>query len=172
MITPAYAQRMARYNRWQNENLYGSAGRLPASELTRNRGAFFGSIQETLCHLVITDQLWLHRFDPAKPPPRAKSIAESATAIADWDEMKRERQVLDATIIAWADKLDLRWLDRELEWYSMAMQRKVTNRGSDLLAHLFNHQTHHRGQVHCMLTQAGVKPDDTDLTCMDLHPLD
>jgi uncharacterized damage-inducible protein DinB len=168
MITPAYAQRMARYNRWQNENLYGCADRLPDSERKRHMGAFFGSIHGTLCHLVFGDQVWMHRFDPAIPAPKATSIAESTSAIADWAELKQARGALDAQIIGWCDALEASWIAGNLTWYSGAMQRDVTAAKWMLLAHMFNHQTHHRGQVHCMLTQSGIKPGDTDMPFMDM----
>ena len=168
MITPAHAQRMALYNRWQNQNLYGTADRLPASERNRQTGAFFGSIHGTLSHLIFGDQAWLHRFDPGQPAPRAKSIAESTTAIPDWEDLKRERAALDATIIAWAGDLEPAWLAGDLAWYSGAMKRDFTTLKWVAVTHFFNHQTHHRGQVHCMLTQAGVKPSDTDLPFMEM----
>jgi uncharacterized damage-inducible protein DinB len=166
MITPAYVQYMARYNRWQNENLYGAAERMPATERTRERGAFFGSIQATLSHLMYGDQAWMHRFEPSLPPPRAKSGKDSALAYADWDDLKRERDALDQTIIAWADRLPTEWLAGELTYFSGITQREHTLPRGLLVAHMFNHQTHHRGQVHCLLTQVGIKPGDTDMPFM------
>ena len=165
MITTAHVRMMARYNHWQNQSLYAGADRLPDSERRRDQGAFFGSIHGTLCHLVFGDQAWLHRF-AGTPAPKVKSIGESATAIAGWDELKRERVAFDAIIQRWADTLDAAWLEGDLTWYSGAMQRDVTKPKWVLVVHMFNHQTHHRGQVHCMLTQAGVKPDDTDIPFM------
>ena len=163
MISPAYVQRMARYNQWQNENLYGGADRLPALERTRQTGAFWGSIQGTLSHLLWGDQHWMRRFDPASLPPRAKSQAESAAAYPVWHDLKHDREVFDAAIIAWADRMQPEWLEGELTFYSGMAKRDVTAPRWSSLVHYFNHQTHHRGQVHCMLTQAGVKPGDTDL---------
>ena len=168
MITPAHAQRMARYNRWQNENLYGGAGRLPDLERTRQTGAFFGSIQATLSHLMWADQGWMQRFEPSLPPPRAKSGKESPLAYADWTELQRERLALDSVITAWADQLTPNWLEGDLTYFSGIAKRDFTLPKWLLVTHMFNHQTHHRGQVHCMLTQAGVKPSDTDLPFMEM----
>jgi len=167
MISPAYAQRMARYNRWQNENLYGGADRLPELERTRQTGAFFGSIQGTLSHLMFGDQAWMQRFETGLPPPRARSGKESPVAYPDWDELKHERRALDEIIIGWADRLTPEWLAGELTYYSGAAKSEFTRAKWVLVTHMFNHQTHHRGQVHCMLTQAGIKPHDTDLQLMD-----
>jgi uncharacterized damage-inducible protein DinB len=169
MITPAYVQRMARYNRWQNENLYGATARLPDSERSRERGAFFSSIQGTLSHLLLTDQMWMHRFQPDRfAMPKVASIAATATAMADWAALEVARKDLDGTLITWCDAVDAGWLEGEVTYYSVAMGRDYARPRGLLLTHLFNHQTHHRGQVHCMLTQAGIKPGDTDLPIMEV----
>lgn len=165
MISPAYAQMMARYNTWQNTSLYGAASTLTDDARKLNRGAFFGSIHGTLCHLLFGDQAWMHRF-AGTPPPKAKSIAESATAIPAWDDLSDRRRAFDAVITRWVADLDPSWLQGDLNWYSGAMGRDVSRPRAELLVHMFNHQTHHRGQVHAMLTAAGAKPDDTDIPFM------
>ena len=161
MIDPAYVRRMARYNRWQNQNLYGVADALPDEERRRERGAFFGSIHGTLSHLLWGDRIWMSRFSDV-PRPQG-GIPESVSMYPEWDGLKRERGEFDETIIAWADNLDDAWLRGDLSYYSGAMKRDVTRAKWQLVTHFFNHQTHHRGQVHCMLTQAGAKPGITDL---------
>jgi uncharacterized damage-inducible protein DinB len=163
MITPAYVQTMARYNRWQNRSLYGAADRLPNVERKRARGAFFESIHGTLSHIYFADQIWMHRFTGTIPAPVAKSIAESATAMPDWMDLKAARVAFDEVIITWADGLKQSNLDGDLTWYSSALARDVTKSRWLLVTHMFNHQTHHRGQVHCLLTQNGLKMEDTDL---------
>ena len=162
MIDLGYVQRMARYNAWQNQNLYGVADRLSDEERRCERGAFFGSIHKTLSHLLWADQVWMSRF--ADVPKPAGGIPESVSMYTEWDGLKRDRADFDATIAAWADGLDPAWLDGDLTWYSGAAKRDVTRPKWLLVSHMFNHQTHHRGQVHCMLTQAGGKPGATDLT--------
>jgi uncharacterized damage-inducible protein DinB len=166
MITPAHVNTFARYNRWQNRSLYRAAGGLTDVERNRDRGAFFKSIHGTLCHILFGDQIWLHRF-AGTPAPKAKSFAESATFIGDWAELEAERVRFDDTIIGWAETLDPRWLEGDLTWRSAAYNRDFTKPKGLLVAHLFNHQTHHRGQVHAMLTAAGTKPEDTDLCFME-----
>jgi uncharacterized damage-inducible protein DinB len=163
MIDPAYVRRMARYNRWQNENLYGCADGLSDAERRRERGAFFGSVHKTLSHLLWADRLWMSRFtDVARPEG---GIAGSVSLYESWDDLRRDRAAFDATMIAWADALDAAWLAGDLVYVSSAvgeLRRPIWL----LVTHMFNHQTHHRGQVHCMLTQAGGKPHDTDLPIM------
>jgi uncharacterized damage-inducible protein DinB len=161
MIDPAYVQRMARYNRWQNENLYGVADRLSEDERRRERAAFFGSIQKTLSHLLWGDRIWMSRFTDVPRPPGA--IPDSVSLYPEWERLRRDRQAFDAVIVDWADGLDQAWLDGDLTWYSGGAKRELTKPKWLLVTHMFNHQTHHRGQVHCMLTQAGGKPHDTDL---------
>ena len=161
MIDPAYVQRMARYNRWQNANLYGVADTLPDEERRRERGAFFGSIHKTLSHLLWADRIWLSRFTDV-PKPQG-GIPDSVSLYPDWDGLKRERVAFDDTMVAWADKVDASYLQGDLTWYSGAQKREVTKAKWVLLTHLFNHQTHHRGQVHVMLSQTPVAPPSLDL---------
>ena len=165
MTDRAYVQRMARYNRWQNENLYGVAERLSDAERRRERGAFFGSIHKTLSHLLWADRIWMSRFTTDVPQPSV-GLSDSVSLYPDWDALKSERKDFDETMIAWADKVDPTWLAVDQTFYSLASKRDWTRPRWHLVAHMFNHQTHHRGQVHCMLTQAGGKPSDTDLTFM------
>jgi uncharacterized damage-inducible protein DinB len=161
MIDLIYVQRMARYNRWQNQNLYGVADQLSDDDRRCERGAFFGSIHKTLSHLLWADRVWLGRFG-VTPPPEGR-IADSVTLYDDWNGLKGARADFDATIIDWADGLGDQWLAGILTTYSFGAGREITKPRWLLVTHLFNHQTHHRGQVHCMLTQAGGKPHDTDL---------
>jgi uncharacterized damage-inducible protein DinB len=162
MITPRYVRVMASYSRWQNENLYGAADALTDAQRKEQRGAFFGSIHGTLNHLLWGDQIWMSRF-AGTPKPRSPGIPGSSDMYEAWDDLKRERRVFDQVIADWADKLDAAWLEGDLTWLSGATGGQVTKPRWLLVTHMFNHQTHHRGQVHCMLTQAGVKPGTTDL---------
>jgi uncharacterized damage-inducible protein DinB len=164
MIDAAYVQRLARYNRWQNENLYGVADRLSDDERRRERGTFFGSIHGTLSHLLWGDCTWMSRFSDVPKPD--VGIAGSKALYPEWDGLKRERSAIDEKIIRWSDGVDPEWLSSDYTWFSNAAQRDVSKPMWTLVAHLFNHQTHHRGQVHAMLTQAGGTPGDTDLFLM------
>ena len=164
MINAGYVQQCARYNRWQNASLYGVADALSDDERRRERGAFFGSIHKTLSHLLWGDRIWMSRFTDV-PKPQG-GIPESVTLFPEWEGLKRERAAFDETIVKWADGLDPDWLAGDLTWYSGAAKRDLTKPKWLLVTHMFNHQTHHRGQVHCMLTQAGGKPQATDLPAM------
>jgi uncharacterized damage-inducible protein DinB len=165
MIDQAYVKRMARYNRWQNQNLYAVADTLGDEERRRERGAFFGSVHKTLSHLLWADRIWMSRFFSDVPKPQG-GIPESVSMYPDWDGLKRERAAFNDTMVTWADDLDPAWLAGDLTWYSGAQKRDVTKPKWVLVTHMFNHGTHHRGQVHCMLTQAGGKPHTTDLPAL------
>lgn len=165
MIDRAYVQRMARYNRWQNENLYGAADTISDEERRRERGAFFGSIHATLNHLLWADRSWMSRFSPQVEKPQA-GIPESVSLYAEWGGLRHERETFDGTITTWAEAIDDVWLASDHTYYSGALKRELTKPRWLLVTHMFNHQTHHRGQVHCMLTQAGTKPHATDLPAL------
>jgi uncharacterized damage-inducible protein DinB len=164
MISPEWCRTMARYNAWQNRSLYEAAQELPDADRRADRGAFFGSIHGTLAHLLWGDTVWMARF--AGWPAPGVSIPESAHWIAEWDDLRTRRQAADAGLIAWADTLTDADMAGELVWQSAVLKGEVRRPRALLVAHMFNHQTHHRGQVHAMLTAAGARPADTDLFMM------
>lgn len=161
MITPAWVQMMADYNAEMNRRLYAAAARLPELERTRDRGAFWGSIHGTLAHLLWGDRTWMARF--AAWPKPAQTLRESATLEPDFAALQAGRIAADAGIVAWAAGLDAAWLAGEMRWLSGAAQREVSRPRALLVTHFFNHQTHHRGQAHAMLTAAGEQTGDTDI---------
>lgn len=164
MISGRYMRMMARYGRWQNTSLYNAADTLDDAARRAPHGAFWGSIHGTLSHLVWADLIWLSRFDQAEKPPAG--LADSAAMIADWQELRERRRAIDATILGWADAFDPGPVTGDLNWYSGAAGRDVSAPLGVVLTHFFNHATHHRGQVHAMLTAAGAAPEDTDLFLM------
>ena len=170
MITNNYLRTMARYNRWQNAECYGVAARLTEQERLKDRGAFFGSIQTTLSHIYWADRIWLSRFDLVDAPD--VPIAQSAHFVSDFEELSEKRVDLDETLIAYCDGLAPGAIKGNLTWFSGAIGKEATAPLSVIFTHLFNHQTHHRGQVHAMLTSTGAKTSDTDLFLMpaDLWP--
>lgn len=165
MITPDYVKTMARYGAWQNDSLARAADGLDDAVRTADRGAFFGSIMGTLNHLLWGDRIWMSRFAGTAKPAQG-SIPESVNETESWPEYRVARTEMDRTIMDWANSLKASWLDGELTWFSGAVQREVSKPKAILVMHFFNHGTHHRGQVHAMLTAAGAKPEDSDLFIM------
>jgi uncharacterized damage-inducible protein DinB len=161
MITPAYVRTMAAYNSEMNRRLYEPAARLSDAERKRDRGAFWGSIHRTLVHILWGDTAWMSRFAGWEKPPGA--LKQSAEMFDDFAELKAARFAADARIEAWAAAVEQSWLDRPLTWFSGAANREVTAPCGFLVSHFFNHQTHHRGQAHALITAAGEKTEDTDL---------
>jgi len=161
MITPDYVRLMAAYNTEMNRRLYAAAANLTDAERKADRGAFWNSIHGTLVHLCWADSQWMSRFDGwAKP---SVPIKQSADMIEDFDALLATRVKADADIEDWARRIDVAWLAEDLVWFSGAAGREMRRPKGKLVTHLFNHQTHHRGQVHAMLTACGQETGDTDL---------
>jgi len=161
MMTPAFAQRMARYAIWQNASQILAVESLQPGAWTEDRGAFFGSIQGTLSHLLWADTIWMSRL-AGWPPPEVE-LAESPGMVTDWDAYKSRRARVDKGILDWTEGLGAADLTGDLRFFSRAIGKEATRPIWQLVQHLFNHQTHHRGQVHAMLTAAGATPEPTDL---------
>lgn len=142
-----------------NERLYASLGAMPDVERKRDRGAFFGSIHRTLNHLVWADSIWLSRFTRGT----YAAPAYGADLFADFDVLARERESLDMRLLDWAGRIDPDWLAATLEYRSAGDGRVRQLAGWVAAAHLFNHATHHRGQLTTLMKQAGLDPGVTDL---------
>ncbi len=164
LITPAWCHVMARYNEWQNRNLVGAAATLDDAARNLDRGAFFGSIQRTFSHLLWGDTIWMSRFDGGEAG--GGGFADSAVAWPEWEPFVKARARMDARILSWAGRLTPEEIEGQLTWYSGAMKRELSKPRAICFMQLFNHQTHHRGQIHAMLTAAGARPGDTDLPFM------
>lgn len=164
MISPDHVRVMARYNQWQNTSLFDAAATLPVDALTRDRGAFFGSILKTFNHLLWADCVWLSRFSDVEAP--GVGIAGSTGLFDTLETLRAAREDMDARILQWADEIQSETLAADLTWYSGAAGREITRPTWLLVTHFVNHQTHHRGQVHAMLTASGAHPDATDLFLM------
>jgi uncharacterized damage-inducible protein DinB len=165
MISPDYIRLMAAYSQWQNRSIYGAADTLTDDDRRTDRGSFFGSIHATLNHLLWADQLWLHRLAGTPPPPQP-DIPSSVNMIGDWPALCEARKATDRAILDWSERVTEEDIQGEFGWYSGAIQAEVRRPRWALVIQLFNHGTHHRGQVHAMLTAAGAKPDDTDVPFM------
>ena len=168
MIDIEYIRTMATYSEWQNTSIVQAAGTLDDTERHKHRGAFFGSIQGTMNHLLWGDRIWMHKFAGTQKPSMA-SIPESISETDGWSSYRTARVAMDAAISAWAESVDPSWLQGDLSWFSGAVKRNVSKPRQLLIVHFFNHGTHHRGQIHSMLTAAGAAPDDTDLPFMPQH---
>lgn len=149
---------MARYNRLANERLYAACGRLPDGERRRDRRAFFKSIHGTLNHIVVGDRIWLGRFAGEEMP----STGLDAILFEDFEALYGARVAEDERIERFAADLDSAFLAGTTA-YRNNEGHVIRDPNAALVAHFFNHQTHHRGQIHAMLTQTAVAPPVLDL---------
>lgn len=155
---------MAQYNAWQNKGLRKIVETMDEKELRKDRKAFFGSIMGTLNHLLWGDLLWMARFDGGESPD--STIKDSVDLTLNATEWATERFRADGRIQLWADGLKSIDLTGDVAWFSVSINADMSRPKTACIAHFFNHQTHHRGQIHAMLTAAGVSPQATDLVLM------
>lgn len=168
---------LARYNRWMNQRIYAVSARLPETEIMRDRGAFFGSIFATLTHIMVADLLWLHRFARADEADRLLDPIRAMVEPTQLDqslhgslaELSTQREAIDMAIQGWIATLAEERLIAPIT-YTNIKGVAFTRRLSFLLIHVFNHQTHHRGQVTTLLHQAGAEVGVTDLALMLAEP--
>jgi uncharacterized damage-inducible protein DinB len=164
MIGPDYCRTMARYAAWQNTWLRERIEAMGADEATRDRGAFFGSLLATANHVLWADRVWRARLQGVEGP--GGSIRDSVLLCPSPEEWGAARAETDADTIAWADSLTQDDVEGKLVWWSGAAGREVSRPRALCIVHMFNHATQHRGQMHAMLTAAGVDTEDTDLFLM------
>jgi len=159
MTSLAHAQTMAAYNRWMNERLYALCAELSDEERKRDLRAFFRSIHGTLNHLLLTDRLWLGRFTGAL----LKIQGLDQELYADFAELRRERERTDGALAKWVATLSDATLAAPFTFASYTNPQSRTLPLWTAVTHLFNHQTHHRGQLTTLLNQTGRDPGVTDL---------
>jgi len=161
MISAAYVRTMAAYNAEMNRRLYAASSRIPDAERRKDGGVFWGSLHGTLCHVLWGDQMWMSRFD-GWPKPAVKQ-KDSASLIERFDELQEQRFEADARISDWASRVTDGWLAGDLTWFSPSANAQMSRPMAFCVTHFFNHQTHHRGHAHGLITAHGEKTGDTDL---------
>ncbi len=154
----AHFRMLARYNRLANERLYEACGRLTDEARKQIRPAFFKSIHGTLNHILLGDRIWLGRFAGMEMP----STGLDAILYEEFAALRTARAAEDARLEDFVEGLDARFFGATLRYVNNAGNAHEDPCGL-LLAHLFNHQTHHRGQVHDLLSQTEVAPPSLDL---------
>ncbi|MCJ2033828.1 DinB family protein [Methylobacterium sp. J-068] len=153
---------MAAYNAWANDRLYAAAAKLPDDAYRQEAGAFFGSLHGTLNHLLVVDRLWLRRLTGEGGAPNRLDVI----LFEDLEDLRRARVAEDARLEAYVAGLSAGGLAAIFDYATTSGVPQRQPR-SEALAHLFNHQTHHRGQAHAILTRLGVaEPPSLDLLLM------
>ena len=153
---------MANYNKWANARLFREAGPLQKALYRKEVGAYFRSLHGTLNHLLVADRIWMRRLTGTGEHPEKLD----AILFEDLASLHAARVEEDDRIIAFVESLDEVAFEEALDYRTLngTPQRQ---RRREILAHLFNHETHHRGQAHAILTVLGVaEPEPLDLLMM------
>ena len=170
MKITAQFELMARYNRWMNQKIFAAVAKIPPERLFQDRGAFFGSIGGTLNHILVGDIIWIKRF--LNHPTRFQALLpissfDTPTSLdqrlyQDLDSLVHARRKVDQILIDLCNELAGSDLDHNLN-YCNTRGECFTRPFDALLLHLFNHHTHHRGQITTLLSQLKIDPGVTDL---------
>ncbi len=153
-----YYQTLARYNRWANQRLYQAIAPLSDAQYRQDYGAFFRSIRGTLNHILVADRIWLHRITGEGDCPSHLD----AVLYDDLNTLRTARAFEDERIVDIVSALNEHRLCNSLEYCNLKGER-FEQPLMLVLGHLFNHQTHHRGQAHTLLTQLGCEAPALDL---------
>ncbi len=151
---------LARYNAWANHKLYRAVESLSDEQFRADRGVFFKSLRGTLNHLLAADRIWMGRFT-GKPEA---GLALDTILFDGFDALHAARQAEDTRIITYVDGLDAAALAGSFSYRRSSTTERYAAELGPALDHLFNHQTHHRGQAHAVLTGFGVKAPSLDLS--------
>jgi uncharacterized damage-inducible protein DinB len=149
---------LAGFNKWANGRIYDCVAELPDAAYRQDRKAFFGSIHATLNHLLLVDQLWTGRIK--ETPVDINGLTDILHD--DFQELASARKAEDMALIDLVAGMSEDDLQASIDYHSIA-GTAGQNTVWMILATLFNHQTHHRGQVHTMLTQASITPPEMDV---------
>ena len=150
---------LAAFNAWANRRLYDAVAALPDDAYRADRGAYFGSVHRTLNHLLVVDRLWTGRIEQVDRGIRSLS----QVPCDDFDALRTAHAAEDARTIALLDALSEADLDTWRSYPMMIGSGTERTQVRGILLTMFNHQTHHRGQVHCLLTQSGLEPPPMDV---------
>jgi uncharacterized damage-inducible protein DinB len=159
-MTPVAHYRMfGHYNAWANSRLYDATARLSAEQYRADRGAFFKSVHGTLNHLLVTDRIWMQRFTGEGDAPNRLD----AILFESFDDLRAARAVADRRIVDFVDGLDDGRIAGTIKYRRVSSPEEFEQQLAPALAHWFNHQTHHRGHVHALLTGLVGEAPELDL---------
>jgi uncharacterized damage-inducible protein DinB len=150
---------LARYNRIANERLYACCAQLDDAERRKQRPGSFGSIHALLNHILLGDRIWMGRFEN---PGHSRTPPLNTVLYDDFAALREARVAEDARIEKFFIEAGPEFFTQELR-YTNSMGVDYVDQAAVASAHLFNHQTHHRGQIHVMLSQTPVKPPSLDV---------
>jgi uncharacterized damage-inducible protein DinB len=150
---------MARFNQWVNRQIYDKVATLDEATYRADSGIFFGSIHHTLNHLLVVDRLWLGRITGADRGIHSLD----QILFQDFPSLRAAREEEDRALIVLLDGMPDEKIDTTVRFTTIKRDRSFEARTRDLLSGMFNHQTHHRGQIYAVLQQRGMDLPDIDL---------
>jgi uncharacterized damage-inducible protein DinB len=159
MTAADHCRMFAHYNAWANTRVYEAAARLSDEQYRADRGAFFRSVHGTLNHLLVTDRIWMQRFTGEGDAPNRLDAILFETV----DELRAAREAEDRRIVRFVEGLDDRRIEGTIKYRRVSSPEEFEQALAPALAHWFNHQTHHRGQVHALLTGLLGQAPELDL---------
>jgi uncharacterized damage-inducible protein DinB len=154
----SYFLTFVRYNAWANKRLYDVVAQVPDAQYREDRRAYFRSLHGTLNHLLVGDRIWLARLAGEGNPP----ISLDEILYDDFAALRQAREAEDDKLIRTVDNFGDVQLAGKIAYHNLRDEPVVRSLVL-VLAHVFNHQTHHRGQAHTLLTQIGYNAPDLDL---------
>lgn len=157
-MTASYFQTLARYNLWANRRVLNACAGLSREAYEKARPSFFGSIHKTLNHILVADCIWLGRFENISDAPQTLD----APLTKNFEQMTTARTSEDRRILSFVDSLDDERVNKVFHYKDLKGAPHAVPM-TFCLAHFFNHHTHHRGQVHGMLSAEGVNPPPLDI---------
>ena len=138
----------AGYNAWCNERLYDAAAKVSDADYRAPRGVFFKSLHGTLNHLLVGDRIWMKRFTSVgEMPPSLDAILYD-----DFAALRAARRSQDTLIARYIERLSESDLNRTIRYRTVTNPQSIEQALAPALDHFFNHQTHHRGQAHALLS--------------------
>jgi len=160
MITAKTARMLTRYNHWANQLIFDAVAELPAGEATRERQSLFKNMVHTLNHNYVIDLIWQAHLEGREHGFAARNTAGHPPL----DELWKKQRAIDAWYIAWSDKLADAALDENVSFTLIGGNKGVMTRG-EILLHIVNHTTYHRGFVADLFYQVpgAPRPPTTDL---------
>ena len=138
----------AAYNAWANSRLYDAVSALDKADYFADRGAFFGSMHGTLNHILVGDRIWMKRFTGEGDAPNVLD----AILYDEFEGLRSARDTEDDRIVRYIGGLSENDISGHFQYRTITNPADITQQLGPALAHFFNHQTHHRGQAHCLLT--------------------
>ena len=150
---------MATYNAWANHILFEAAEELDDTLYRQDEGAFFKSLHGTLNHILVADRIWMHRFTGEGEQPKALN----EILFDDLKSLHMARRDEDTRIIDFIYTVTDARLSGMFSYTTATTGERISQPLAPALAHFFNHQTHHRGHAHMILTRLVGKAPNMDL---------